>query len=233
VAAPAATTVMRAPFTRTHTPDLDRMVQLATANAGEPIEFNGWRIIFTGWKSIPDRVEQVHQWFGAPIKPFGIFEWNPGLVFVSSMPGYAYLMPRGNVVNLDGRWNQLAYGADLLIGANWDRAVRVSGWLLLEGIKGAFDFSACDKCDSGVPGHGHPNGYTVKELDAMGPYERNWHAINDEKTYTNQWDFSKLPPPLHFYADPDGFFLQQGLTFAEACASGFAEHCKKTLYEGV
>lgn len=172
--------------------DVRRLVE-ATASH-QFVEFEGWRVLFTGWKADMGSLDMSHQWAMVPVKPFGMFgdsDTSPArCVFCLSMPGGVGFLGRGEMITLGYRWAQLGYGIDPGI-YNWENpeealanAQGVTARLALEAMRGAVDFSVRESV----------------------PYC--YHRWEDDR-----WHYEKLSPPSAFYVDPDRYLLERyGLT---------------------
>ncbi len=169
--------------------DVERLIA-ATASK-EFVQFEGWNVLWTGWKASQLSIDIAHQWAMRPVKPFGLFLDDPHVLFYISMPGGTGLLQRGEAMELDYHWQQVGYGADSIAygwehpEAIWANAQGVTARLSLEVMRGAVDFDG-----------------PLRELEA---------AFNGSSwsTRTNpKWRYEALTGPSAFYVDPDRYMLE-------------------------
>src|SRR5438876_928352 len=71
--------------------DVDRMIA-TVGDKGKFAGFEGWNVLWTGWKGCSNSIDIAHQWVMSPVKPFGAFARpddpdRPACVVYISMPG--------------------------------------------------------------------------------------------------------------------------------------------------
>jgi len=127
-------------------PDEDVVRLIESAFGVEPwAEFEGWKVLCTGWKTSMISIDAGHKWVVRPVEP------NHPLsgvgVFVVPMPGFCCVVRRGEWFNSDFRQFQVGYGVDF-VRSGWkdpyqllSNAMGVTARLTLEAMRGAAVFT--------------------------------------------------------------------------------------------
>jgi hypothetical protein len=134
--------------------DVARLIE--DAPPGEFVDFEGWKVMWTGWKASQMSVDLTHQWVAGPIDPpqDGPFHGMFGAVALCvPMPGRVTLLRRGESFDHAFHWQQVGYAIDCL-GKDYPAALAlgrgagVTARLLLEAMRGACEFKPVAECPS-------------------------------------------------------------------------------------